>query len=101
MDELVEIKKTFKPDEIIFVVDGMAGQDIINVATEFDKVLKLTGIIVTKLDSDARAGAALSLTALINAPIKITGIGEKVKEFDIFYPDRTTDRILDFGDRIT
>ena len=101
MDELVEIKKTFKPDEIIFVVDGMAGQDIINVATEFDKVLKLTGIIVTKLDSDARAGAALSLTALINAPIKFTGIGEKVNEFDIFYPDRTADRILGFGDMIT
>lgn len=101
MEELVDIKKNFNPDEILLVVDAMAGQDIINVAEEFNKYLKLTGLIITKLDSDARAGATLSLTSLIKVPIKFTGIGEKIGSLDIFYPDRMADRILGLGDIMT
>lgn len=101
MEELVEIKKVFNPDEILLVVDAMAGQDIINVAEEFNKYLKLTGLIITKLDSDARAGATLSLTSLIKVPIKFTGIGEKIGSLDVFYPERMADRILGLGDIMT
>lgn len=101
MEELVEIKKVYDPDEILLVVDAMAGQDIINVAEEFNKYLKLTGLIITKLDSDARAGATLSLTSLIKVPIKFTGIGEKIGSLDVFYPDRMADRILGLGDIMT
>ncbi|MGL4950908.1 MAG: signal recognition particle protein [Mycoplasma sp.] len=101
MNELVDVKKALNPDEIILVVDAMSGQDIINVAKEFDKYLKLTGIIITKLDSDARGGAALSLTSILNLPIKFTGVGEKVSGLDLFYPDRIADRILGLGDIMT
>ncbi|QDI63479.1 signal recognition particle protein [Ureaplasma urealyticum] len=101
MQELVNVKKTLNPDEVFLVVDAMAGQDIINVATEFNNWLKLTGIIVTKLDSDARAGAVLSLTSLLNVPIKFTGIGEKIGSIDSFYPERMADRILGLGDIMT
>ena len=101
MDELVNIKKTFSPDEILLVIDAMSGQDIINVAQEFDRVLKITGIVITKLDSDARAGAALSLTSILNVPIKFTGTGEKVGSLDLFYPERMADRILGLGDIVT
>lgn len=101
MSELVDIKKVFHPDEIILVVDAMSGQDIINVATEFNNKLKLTGIIVTKLDSDAKAGAVLSLVSILNVPIKFTGIGEKIGSIDLFYPNRMADRILGLGDVLT
>lgn len=101
MDELVNIKKSFSPDEILFVADAMAGQDIINVAQEFHNKLKLTGMIITKLDSDARAGAVLSLISIINVPIKFTGIGEKPAALDVFHPDRMVDKILGYGDMIT
>ncbi|WP_027119823.1 signal recognition particle protein [[Mycoplasma] testudinis] len=101
MDELVSIKKAVHPDEIIMVVDGLSGQEIINVATEFHRVLKLTGIVITKLDSDARAGAALSLTSLLDVPIKFTGIGERLGSLDLFYPERMADRILGLGDVMT
>lgn len=101
MNELVDIKKALNPDEILLVVDAMSGQDIINVAKEFDRVLKLTGIVITKLDSDARAGAALSLTSLLNVPIKFTGTGEKVGSLDLFYPERMASRILGLGDIMT
>lgn len=101
MNELVDIKKVFNPDEILLVVDAMSGQDMINVAKEFDRVLKLTGIVITKLDSDARAGAALSLTSILNVPIKLTGTGEKVGSLDLFYPERMADRILGLGDIVT
>ncbi len=101
MDELVNIKKTFSPDEILLIIDAMSGQDIINVAQEFDRVLKITGIVITKLDSDARAGAALSLTSILNVPIKFTGTGEKVGSLDLFYPERMADRILGLGDIVT
>ncbi|WP_412032040.1 signal recognition particle protein [Malacoplasma muris] len=101
MDELVNIKKNFSPDEILLVVDAMAGQDIINVAQEFNDKLKLTGFIITKLDSDARAGAALSLRSILNVPIKFTGVGEKIGSLDIFHPDRVADKILGYGDMMT
>lgn len=101
MQELVNIKRVYTPDEIFLVVDAMAGQDIINVATEFNNWLKLTGIIITKLDSDARAGAALSITSLLNVPIKFTGTGERVGSISDFYPERMADRILGLGDIMT
>lgn len=101
MEELVEVKKALNPDEVLLVVDAMSGQDIINVAEEFNKWLKLTGIVITKLDSDARAGAALSLTSIINVPIKFTGVGERIGSIDTFYPERMADRILGLGDIMT
>ncbi len=101
MQELVDIKKALSPDEILLVVDAMSGQDIINVAKEFHEKLNLTGIVVTKLDSDAKAGAVLSLISLLNVPIKFTGIGEKIGSIDLFYPERMADRILGLGDILT
>ena len=101
MDELVEVKKVLSPDEIILVVDAMSGQDIMNVAEEFNKHLKLTGLLITKLDSDARAGATLSLTSMLNVPIKFIGTGEKIGSLDLFYPERMADRILGLGDVMT
>lgn len=98
MDELVAVKKTISPDEILLVVDAMSGQDITNVAEEFNNKLKLTGLIITKLDSDARAGAALSLVSILNVPIKFIGTGEKIGSLDVFYPERMADRILGLGD---
>lgn len=101
MNELVEVKKALDPDEVLLVVDAMSGQDIINVAKEFHRVLKLTGIVITKLDSDARAGAVLSLTSILDIPIKFTGVGEKIANLDLFHPDRIADRILGLGDIIS
>ncbi|MDE5553096.1 MAG: signal recognition particle protein [Malacoplasma sp.] len=101
MDELYNIKKAVNPDEILLVVDAMAGQDVINVAQEFNNKLNLTGIVITKLDSDARAGAALSLRSILDVPIKLTGIGEKLGSLDVFHPDRIAEKILGFGDMIT
>lgn len=101
MEELVKIKKAINPDEILLVVDAMAGQDIVNVAQEFNNALSLTGIVITKLDSDARAGAALSLRSILDVPIKLTGIGEKIGSLDVFHPDRIADKILGFGDILT
>ncbi|MCV3728679.1 signal recognition particle protein [Ureaplasma miroungigenitalium] len=101
MQELVDVKRAFMPDEVLLVVDAMAGQDIINVAREFHNRLNLTGIVVTKLDSDARAGAVLSLTSLLNVPIKFTGTGEKLGSIDDFHPTRMADRILGLGDIMT
>lgn len=101
MDELIAVKKAVSPDEILLVVDAMSGQDIANVAQEFNNKLKLTGLIITKLDSDARAGATLSLTSMLNVPIKFIGTGEKVGSLDIFYPERMADRILGLGDVMT
>ncbi|MBR3571363.1 MAG: signal recognition particle protein, partial [Mycoplasmataceae bacterium] len=98
MDELVQVKSIIKPNEIIFVADALSGQDIINVATTFHEKLKLTGSIITKLDSDARGGAALSIRYLLDIPILFIGTGEKVSNIDLFYPDRMADRILGMGD---
>ncbi len=98
MNELVQIKKKFEPDEILLVVDAMSGQDVVNVAKEFHNKLKLTGVIITKLDSDAKAGAALSISSTLNLPFKFSGTGEKLGSLDIFYPNRMADRILGLGD---
>ncbi|MGZ9413659.1 signal recognition particle protein [Mycoplasma sp. Z386] len=98
MNELVDVKEIAKPNEIFFVADALSGQDIINVAQTFNDYLKLTGSIITKLDSDARGGAAFSLTKLLNLPIVFIGTGEKTNNFDLFHPDRMADRILGMGD---
>lgn len=98
MQELVDIKNLIKPHEIFFVADALSGQDIINVATTFNEKLNLTGSIITKLDSDARGGAALSIRKILNIPIRFIGTGEKVSNIDLFYPDRMADRILGMGD---
>lgn len=98
MQELVDIKKISKPNEIFFVADALSGQDIINVAQTFHERINLTGAIITKLDSDARGGAALSIRYLLNIPIVFIGTGEKVSNIDLFYPDRMADRILGMGD---
>ncbi|MGY6172032.1 signal recognition particle protein [Candidatus Mycoplasma pogonae] len=98
MDELINIKKIAHPNEILFVTDALVGQDVINTAEIFNNKLALTGLIITKLDSDARGGAALSLRQLLNLPIKFIGTGEKADNLDLFHPDRMADRILGMGD---
>ena len=98
MQELVDVKNIIKPHEILFVVDALSGQDVINVIKEFDNKLNLTGSIITKLDSNARGGAALSIKKLLNIPIKFIGTGEKVGALDLFHPNRMADRILGMGD---
>ena len=98
MQELVDIKNLVNPHEIFFVADALSGQDIINVAKTFNEKLDLTGSIITKLDSDARGGAALSIRKILNLPIRFIGTGEKVSNIDLFHPDRMADRILGMGD---
>ena len=101
MDELNNIKSAVNPDEILLLVDAMAGQDAVNVANAFNDKLSLTGVIMSKLDGDARGGAALSIRHMTGVPIKFSGIGEKVSDLDIFRPDRMADRILGMGDVMT
>ncbi|MCX6113578.1 MAG: signal recognition particle protein [Proteobacteria bacterium] len=101
MDELKELKNDFNPSEILLVADSMLGQDAVNVAREFDGLLDLSGFILTKLDSDTRGGAALSLFNTTGKPIKFMGFGEKVSELEVFHPDRIASRILDLGDMMT
>ena len=101
MKELNDIKDAVSPDEILLLIDAMAGQDAVNVADSFNKQLTLTGAIMSKLDGDARGGAALSIRHMTGVPIKFSGIGEKVTDLDIFHPDRMADRILGMGDIVT
>lgn len=101
MKELNDIKDEVSPDEILLLVDAMSGQDAVNTALSFDKQLKLSGAIMSKLDSDARGGAALSIRHLTGVPIKFAGVGEKLDQLDIFHPDRMADRILGMGDIVT
>lgn len=101
MDELNNIKTAVQPDEILLLVDAMAGQDAVNVANTFNDKLALTGVIMSKLDGDARGGAALSIRHMTGVPIKFSGVGEKVSDLDIFHPDRMADRILGMGDVMT
>ncbi len=101
MKELNDISNEVSPDEILLLVDAMSGQDAINVANTFNEKLKLTGIIMSKLDGDARGGSALSIKHLTGIPIKFAGIGEKLSDLDVFHPDRMADRILGMGDVIS
>lgn len=101
MKELNDIKDSIIPDEILLLIDAMAGQDAVNVASSFNEQLTLTGAIMSKLDGDARGGAALSIRHMTGVPIKFSGVGEKMTDLDIFHPDRMADRILGMGDVMT
>ena len=101
MDQVLEIQKVAKPDEVLLSVDAMSGQDIINVASGFDEKLDLTGLMATKFDGDARGGAILSVRALTNVPVKFVGMGEKVEDMETFHPDRVASRILGMGDIVS
>ena len=101
MDELVDVKKISKPDEILLTVDAMTGQDAVNVARTFHDKLGATGVILTKLDGDTRGGAALSIRTITGVPIKFIGTGEKLDALEVFHPERMADRILGMGDVLT
>lgn len=101
MEELSEVYSAVSPNETILVMDGMIGQDAVNVASQFQEKLELTGIILTKLDGDTRGGAALSLRAVTGLPIKFMGTGEKAQDLEVFHPDRLASRILDMGDLLS
>lgn len=101
MDELKNIKAETEPAEILLVVDAMTGQDAVNAASAFDAALGIDGIMLTKLDGDARGGAALSVKAVTGKPIKFAGIGEKLDQIEVFHPDRMASRILGMGDVLT
>ena len=101
MDELKDVKKIANPDEILLTVDAMTGQDAINVAKSFHEALGLTGVILTKLDGDTRGGAALSIKAVTDVPIKLMSTGEHLDELEVFHPDRMAERILGMGDMLT
>lgn len=98
MEELQNIKNTVSPDEILLVVDAMIGQDAVNAAKAFDEALDITGVMLTKLDGDARGGAALSIKTVTGKPIKFVGTGEKLDQVEPFHPDRMASRILGMGD---
>ncbi|WP_226034971.1 signal recognition particle protein [Aquibacillus saliphilus] len=98
MDELQQIKSDVKPNEIFLVVDAMTGQDAVNVAESFNEQLDISGVVLTKLDGDTRGGAALSIKAVTDKPIKFAGMGEKLDEFEPFHPERMASRILGMGD---
>ena len=101
MDELKRIKAATEPAEIMLVVDAMTGQDAVNAASAFDEALGIDGIMLTKLDGDARGGAALSVKAVTGKPIKFVGVGEKLDQIEVFHPDRMAGRILGMGDVLT
>ncbi len=101
MDELKRIKAEVNPDEILLVVDAMTGQDAVNAAAAFDEALGITGVMLTKLDGDARGGAALSVRAVTGKPIKFSGTGEKLDQIEPFHPDRMASRILGMRDMLT
>ncbi len=101
MAELKQIQTKVEPDEILLVVDAMTGQDAVNVAASFKETLGLTGVILTKLDSDTRGGAALSVRAVTNCPVKYAGLGEKMENLEVFHPSRMASRILGMGDVLT
>lgn len=98
MDEIGNIKDAVNPHEILFVVDAMTGQDAVNTAKAFNDKLNFDGVILTKMDGDTRGGAALTIKAVVNKPIKFIGVGEKMEALDVFHPDRLAERILGMGD---
>jgi signal recognition particle subunit SRP54 len=101
MDELAKIRKEIKPHNVVLVVDAMTGQDAVNVAEQFSEAANFDGVIMTKLDGDARGGAALSIKAVTGKPIMYASVGEKLDQFEVFHPDRMADRILGMGDVMT
>ena len=101
MTEIAAIKDAIKPNETLFVVDSMTGQDAVNTAKEFNDRLDFDGVVLTKLDGDTRGGAALSIRSVVNKPIKFIGTGEKMEAIDVFHPDRMADRILGMGDVVS
>jgi len=101
MAEIAEVKAAVSPDEILFVVDAMTGQDAVNTAKAFNDRLNFDGVVLTKLDGDTRGGAALSIKSVVDKPIKFVGTGEKPEALDIFYPERMADRILGMGDIVS
>ena len=101
MDEIAKIKETVKPQETLFVVDAMTGQDAVNTAKAFNDRLDFDGVVLTKLDGDTRGGAALSIRTVVTKPIKFVGTGEKMDAIDVFYPTRMADRILGMGDVVS
>ena len=101
LDEIARIKSAIQPNEILFVVDSMTGQDAVNTAKAFNDRLDFNGVVLTKLDGDTRGGAALSIKSVVNKPIKFVGTGEKLDALDIFYPERMADRILGMGDIVS
>lgn len=101
MKELEQIKALVKPDEILLVADSMTGQDAVNVADQFHKRLNITGVVLSKLDGDARGGAALSIRQVTGCPIKLASVGEKLSDLEPFHPDRLASRILGMGDIVT
>ncbi len=101
MDEISRLKEAIKPDETLFVVDSMTGQDAVNTAKEFNDRLDFDGVVLTKLDGDTRGGAALSIRTVVTKPIKFVGTGEKMEAIDVFHPERMADRILGMGDVVS
>ncbi|MFA5513953.1 MAG: signal recognition particle protein [Sphaerochaetaceae bacterium] len=101
MGEIVAISKAIKPDETLFVADAMTGQNAVTIAKEFEDKVGISGVILSKFDSDTRGGAALSLSSIVGKPIKFIGVGEKIEDLDPFYPDRIASRILGMGDVVT
>ncbi|HAN18647.1 MAG: signal recognition particle protein [Bacteroidetes bacterium GWC2_33_15] len=101
MNEIAAIKKAIEPQEILFVVDSMTGQDAVNTAKEFNDRLDFDGVVLTKLDGDTRGGAALSIRSVVNKPLKFVGTGEKLDAIDVFHPERMADRILGMGDIVS
>ncbi len=101
MNEIAAIHKAIDPEETLFVVDSMTGQDAVNTAKEFNDRLDFDGVVLTKLDGDTRGGAALSIRSVVNKPIKFIGSGEKMEAIDVFHPDRMADRILGMGDVVS
>ncbi|MBE9565500.1 MAG: signal recognition particle protein, partial [Proteobacteria bacterium] len=101
MAELAEMKKQVAPREVLLVLDAMTGQDAVNAAGAFDRAVGITGLVLSKLDGDARGGAALSVRAVTGRPVKFVGVGEKLEALEVFHPDRMASRILGMGDVVT
>ena len=101
MRELIEIEKSFNPQETLLVADALTGQDAANIAKSFSEAVNITGSILTRIDGDSRGGAALSIKSITNSPVKFIGIGEKIEDFEPFHPERIAQRILGMGDIVS
>jgi signal recognition particle subunit SRP54 len=101
MNEIARVKQAVNPQETLFVVDSMTGQDAVNTAKAFNDRINYDGVVLTKLDGDTRGGAALTIRSVVNKPIKFVGTGEKLEALDVFYPERMADRILGMGDIVS